>query len=212
MNKELERRINNLIQVGTVVEIDSSKALARVNILGRVTDFLPVKMIGNSFIKVFIPVRVGEQVLVVSPYGNANSGFIIPSIFNKSCKEPVGSSPDKAIIEFAGGVKVESDGKNINITAPASINVNCESANVTAENVNVKANTTTITSETTNNGDVVINGNLAVNGNLAMNGSGGSGTAEITGDLRISGIIYDIKGDLTNHTHSTTDGATAEAR
>jgi len=120
--KELERRLNNIIQVGTVVEIDETKALARVNVLGRVTDFLPVKMIGNSFVKVFIPIRVNEQVLVVCPYGNANSGFIIPSIFNKTTKEPSGSGADKAIIEFSGGVRIESDGKNINATAPQTIN------------------------------------------------------------------------------------------
>ena len=111
--RELERKINNIVQIGTIVEIDNKKALARVNILGRVTDFLPVKMIGNSFIKVFIPVRIGEQVMVVCPYGNANSGFIIPSIFNANCKEPAGSSPDLAIVEFSGGVRIESDGKDI---------------------------------------------------------------------------------------------------
>jgi len=206
MSKELERRINNLIQVGTVVEIDESRALARVNILGRVTDFLPVKMIGNSFVKVFIPIRVNEQVLVVCPFGNANSGFIIPSIFNVNCKEPSGSNPDTAIIEFAGGVRIDSDGKTVNVTAPVNVNVTAATATVSAAN-------TIITSETTNNGNVTINGNLAVNGNIAMNGAGGNGgVTEITGDLKVSGIIYDSKGDLTNHTHSTTDGATAEAR
>jgi len=206
MSKELERRINNLIQVGTVVEIDNSKALARVNVLGRVTDFLPVKMIGNSFVKVFIPIRVNEQVLVVCPFGNANSGFIVPSIFNVNCKEPSGSNPDTAIIEFAGGVRIDCDGKTVNVTAPVNVNVTATTATVTATN-------TVITSTTTNNGNVTINGNLAVNGNIAMNGAGGNGgVAEITGDLKVSGIIYDSKGDLTNHTHSTTDGATAEAR
>ena len=204
--KELERRLNNIIQVGTVVEIDKSKALARVNILGRVTDFLPVKMIGNSFVKVFIPIRVNEQVLVVSPFGNANSGFIIPSIFNKNCEEPSDSNPDKAIIEFSGGVRIDSDGKTVNVTAPVNVNVTAATATITAAN-------TIITSETANNGNVTINGNLTVNGNIAMNGAGGSGgIAEITGDLKVSGTIYDGKGDLTNHTHSTTDGATAEAR
>ena len=204
--KELERRLNNIVQVGTVVEIDKSKALARVNILGRVTDFLPVKMIGNSFVKVFIPIRVNEQVLVVCPYGNANSGFIIPSIFNVNCKEPSGSNPDKAIIEFSGGVRIDSDGKTVNVIAPVNVNVTAATATITAAN-------TIITSKTTNNGNVTINGNLTLNGNLAMNGSGGSGgIAEITGDLKVSGVIYDGKGDLTNHTHSTTDGATAEAR
>ena len=206
MNKELERRLNNIIQVGTVVEIDKSKALARVNVLGRVTDFLPVKMIGNSFVKVFIPIRVNEQVLVVCPYGNANSGFIIPSIFNVNCKEPSGSNPDTAIIEFNGGVRIDSDGSTVNVIAPVNVNVTAATATITAAN-------TIITSETANNGNVTINGNLTVNGNIAMNGAGGAGgIAEITGDLKVSGTIYDSKGDLTNHTHSTTDGATAEAR
>jgi len=206
MNKELERKLNNIIQVGTVVEIDKSKALARVNILGRVTDFLPVKMIGNSFVKVFIPIRVNEQVLVFSPFGNANSGFIIPSIFNVNCKEPSGSNPDKAIIEFSGGVRIDSDGSTVNVIAPVNVNVTAATATITAAN-------TIITSETANNGNVTINGNLTVNGNIAMNGAGGAGgIAEITGDLKVSGTIYDSKGDLTNHTHSTTDGATAEAR
>jgi len=121
--RELERRTNNLVQVGTVVETDNKKALARVNVLGRVTDFLPVKMIGNSFVKVFIPVRVNEQVMVVCPYGNANSGFIIPSIFNESCKEPVGSSPDLAIVEFSGGVRIDSDGVNLNLFTPGFLNI-----------------------------------------------------------------------------------------
>ena len=121
--KELERRLNNIVQVGTVVEIDKSKALARVNILGRVTDFLPVKMIGNSFVKVFIPIRVNEQVLVVCPFGNANSGFIIPGIFNKGCEEPSGSNPDKAIIEFSGGVRIDSDGVNLNLFTPGILNI-----------------------------------------------------------------------------------------
>jgi len=206
MSKELERRINNLIQVGTVVEIDEGRALARVDILGRVTDFLPVKMIGNSFVKVFIPIRINEQVLVVCPFGNANSGFIVPSIFNVNCKEPSGSNPDTAIIEFAGGVRIDSDGKTVNVTAPVNVNVTATTATVSAAN-------TIITSATTNNGNVTINGNLTVNGNIAMNGAdGSSGVAEITGDLKVSGTIYDSKGDLTNHTHSTTDGATAEAR
>jgi len=135
--KELERRINNLIQIGTVVEIDESKALGRVNVLGRVTDFLPVKMIGNSFVKVFIPIRVNEQVLVVSPYGNANSGFIIPSIFNVNCKEPNGANDENVVIEFSKGVKIVCDGENINIDVPKDINVICTNANIKAESVKV---------------------------------------------------------------------------
>ncbi|EAM0249315.1 phage baseplate assembly protein V, partial [Campylobacter jejuni] len=32
------------------------------------------------------------------------------------------------------------------------------------------------------------------------------------GNLQVSGNISDSKGDLTNHTHSCTDGATAVSR
>jgi len=135
--RELERKINNIVQIGTIVEIDNKKALARVNILGRVTDFLPVKMIGNSFIKVFIPVRIGEQVMVVCPYGNANSGYVIPSIFNRNLPEPSGATEDKAIVEFAGGVRIDSDGANITINVPENVNITCTNANVKADNVKV---------------------------------------------------------------------------
>jgi len=135
--KELERRLNNIVQVGTVVEIDKSKALARVNILGRVTDFLPVFMWTNDFVKVWLPIRVGQQVAVLSPFGNGNSGIILPSIYNKSCKEPNGANDENVVIEFSKGVKIISDGENINIDVPKDINVTCTNANVKASSVKV---------------------------------------------------------------------------
>jgi len=136
---ELNRRLNNIIQIGTITEIKSNEglALARVNILGRVTDFLPVLMWANDFIKVWLPIKINQQVLVISPFGNANSGFILPSIFNKKCKEPNGSSDEKAIIEFSNGVRIESDGESISINAPKDININCTNANIKANNVKV---------------------------------------------------------------------------
>jgi len=204
--REFERKLNNIVQVGTVTEVKSAGglALARVNILGRVTDFLPVFMWANDFVKVWLPIRVGQQVAVLSPFGNGNGGFILPSIYNKNCKEPGGANDTDVIVEI-GSVRIDCDGNTVNVTAPVNVNVNCATATVTATH-------TVITSTTTNNGNVTINGNLDINGNLNMNGSGGSGKATITGDLNVSGVIYDSKGDLTNHTHSTTDGATVEAR
>jgi len=118
MNQELLRKLNNIVQVGTVTETkcDDGLALARVNILGRVTDFLPIVMISNSFIKVWMPVQVNEQVLVISPFGEANSGFIIPSIYHKANKEPEGSTSKNAIIQI-GNVRFECNGESIKIDA-----------------------------------------------------------------------------------------------
>ena len=115
--QEINRKIANIVQVGTVTETKSSEglALARVDILGRVTDFLPIAMINNSFIKVWLPVQVNEQVLVASPFGEANSGFIIPSIYNKQNKEPNGST-DKNVIVKIGDVRFECDGEAVEVS------------------------------------------------------------------------------------------------
>jgi phage baseplate assembly protein V len=139
MTEELKRRINNIVQVGAVTEIKSIEglALARVNVLGRVTDFLPVFMWANDFVKVWMPIRVNQQVAVLSPFGNGNGGLILPSIYNKGCKEPSGANDGNVIIEFAKGVRIESDGENINIDVPKDINVICTNANVKASSVKV---------------------------------------------------------------------------
>lgn len=134
MNQEYLRRLSNIMQVGTVVETKSSEglALARVNILGRVTDFFPVMMINNSFIKVWLPVQVNEQVLVVSPFGEANSGFIIPGIYNKQNKEPDGGTDKNAIVEI-GGVRFECDGEVVKVDAK-SFKLNAETFTVDSKN------------------------------------------------------------------------------
>lgn len=123
---ELKRRLENIIQIGTVdaTKNQEGKALARVVVhdVGedkRVTDFLPVLSLANSFFRVFVPIRVGEQVLVISPFGDTNKGFIFRSIFNKGCKEPSGANENKTIIEFEDGTVIYYDTKD------KKLDVNC---------------------------------------------------------------------------------------
>ncbi len=113
--RELARLIENLVQVGTVTatKTKDGKALARVTVAeDRVTNFLPVVSFANSFGKVWFPIRVNEQVLVISPFGNANSGFIIRSIFNRGCKEPSGANEHTTIVEFEDGTRFLYDTRN----------------------------------------------------------------------------------------------------
>ena len=140
---ELKRRLSNIIQIGTVSATKSKegKALARVVLDDdgenrRVSKFLPVVSFANSFARVWFPIRVKEQVLVISPFGNANSGFIIRSIFNKGCKEPSGANEHTCVVEFEDGTKFSYDTKNkklemncvgdINISADGNINISAE--------------------------------------------------------------------------------------
>lgn len=213
--QELKRRLENIVQVGTVSEtkMKEGKALARVILDDdgenkRVSSFLPVVSFANSFGRVFFPLRVNEQVLVISPFGNANSGFIIRSIFNRGCKEPDGSNEHTAIVEFEDGTVISYDSKasNLKVDAVKSMNIICKEATVTAD-------TTTINSTSTHNGDVTINGMLKVS-KLIEGGDGLSikGGAAVGGatfdcdinakDINASGEITDSQGSVTNHTNN----------
>lgn len=141
------RQVKNLISVGTVTEVDASKSLAKVDILGRETDFLPVVQRANSFKREFIPVRVGEQVVVLCPDGDSDFGTILGSIFNQGCKEPSGSGQTIEITEYEDGTKVSYDvsakelkieaTNKITIIASGDVDVTCANASVKAESVAV---------------------------------------------------------------------------
>lgn len=131
---EITRRLDNLVQIGTVVETKASegRALARVNINGRVTDFLPVLTVNNDFVKVWIPIRVKEQVAVLSPFGDADFGVIVPAIYNIGNKEPAGANANNVIVEI-GSVRIETDGQSVDISAPLSVNLNTPVVNMSGD-------------------------------------------------------------------------------
>lgn len=144
MSSEIIRLISNLCSFGTIVETKSANglALAKVKIDDRVTDFFPIASKSNSFKKHYIPVRVGEQVTVFCPFGEANIGFILPSIFNKSSKEPNGASNTREVVTYEDGTTFFYDTKS------KELNVNC------VGNVKIKAG---------GNINIEASGNFAVN-------------------------------------------------
>lgn len=137
MSAEVLRLLSNLCSFGTVVETKSVEglALARVKIDDRVTDFFPVMGKSNSFKKHYIPIRVDEQVTVFCPFGEANIGFIIPSIFNKGSKEPTGSSDARETITYEDGTTFfyDTSSKELNINCVGNINLKA------AGNINIEA-------------------------------------------------------------------------
>lgn len=168
---ELTRKVNNLISIGTVTQIDTNKALAKVNILGRETNFFPVLSISNSYKRKFTPIKVNEQVLVLCPNGNADFGIIIPSIFNKDSLEPDGSNENIEIVTYSDGTTIsyDTEAKELKIDASDKITIICKSANVKADNVKVEASSVDVKADTT----------LIDSPSIDLGGSGGKGV--ITG-------------------------------
>lgn len=139
--QEILNLLKNLLTIGTIVETKSQegKALARVNLCGRVSDFLPILNFANSFKQHYIPARIGEQVLVLAPYGEANGGIILRGIFNKECKENEGASDFKEIITYEDGVEFSYDIKSstLEINSPKQINISCQNALLRAQQVSI---------------------------------------------------------------------------
>lgn len=141
MWSELKRLIDNIASVGTISETKSAdgKALARVKLFKRTTDFYPILSFSNLFKRHFIPARVGEQVLVIHPFGEASVGFIIRGIFNKSRKEHPLANDHTEVIDYEDGTVITYDtkAKELKINASNKITIICKSANVKADSVEV---------------------------------------------------------------------------
>ena len=75
---ELFRRINNLVRVGKVVSVDYGKAKAKVKIGDNITDYLPWLTPSTC---AWIPLKNGEQVVVLSPNGDLRFGIILPALY-----------------------------------------------------------------------------------------------------------------------------------
>jgi len=159
-NAELERKINNLCQIGTISEVyekqrpndhDDYALFARVDIMGRVTDFFPVMSQQGSFKKHYVPSQVGEQVMVLCPFGNANVGYILRGVFHSDGEPIVHGEKDRKTeyIEYADGTKIEISlaDKKIKLDTPMDIAVkSAKSIDVTCKDVTVKANSALIDS------------------------------------------------------------------
>ena len=177
---EADRRLNNVIRNGTIRQHKSAegKLLARVEIHGRLTDWLPVKGMCNSFVKIYFPIRIGEQVQVHAEFGEADSGVIERSIFCDDCPEPEGADNDTAIMLFHDGGEIRYNTK----TGKMELNAIME-AKIIAPHIELVCETIHST------------GSMDIDGAL-----------NVTEGISTDGDISDGQGDLSNFT--TTDGAT----
>lgn len=81
---ELQRRVANLFRVGKVTEIDRAKARVKVQFDGVTSPWLPWSTGRAGTVRDWSPPAVGEQVCIVSPYGELGAGFVMPGGINST--------------------------------------------------------------------------------------------------------------------------------
>ena len=129
---ELRRRLDNLIRLGTIAEVDHQAARVRVQSGNIFTNWLPWLPLRAGASKEWDPPTVGEQVVLISPAGELAIALALPGVFSDSNPPPTNEEhvhhrayPDGAVIEYnhqahtlkatlPGGGKAE-------VTAPGGI-------------------------------------------------------------------------------------------
>jgi len=117
--------MKNATMIGTVSQVESAKALVRVMVGERESNWMPVLMQASVFKRHFIPLRMGEQVAV---FGGVDAGFAIRGIFHSDLQEPNGSSATKEVTEYEDGTTVTYDtaSKIMEISGPSKIIFNAD--------------------------------------------------------------------------------------
>ncbi|TIH12744.1 phage baseplate assembly protein V [Marinifilum sp. JC120] len=108
---ETDRRLANVIRIGTVAEADYPKARYRVSFGAAVTDWLPwLTFRAGGDLSWWAP-EVGEQVVVLAPSGETSGGIVLGSIYSKDHPAPA-DRPTICRVVFKDGAVMEYDREN----------------------------------------------------------------------------------------------------
>jgi phage baseplate assembly protein V len=113
---EVERRLLNMVRVGTITAVDPANGRARVTFGGETESaWLPFTggRVGGA--KVWTPPTVGEQVVVMSPSGDTAQGIISGSIASDSNPAPSGDGGAVVLKLGATTVTVTASGATIEV-------------------------------------------------------------------------------------------------
>lgn len=227
-NTEHDRRIANLVRVGTVAELDEANAKVKIDLGDLISEWVPWVTGRAGPDRTWHAPEVGEQVVLLSPSGEVSQGVALPSVYQTAHGAPA-TSKDKARTEFSDGAFIQYDRAghlyDLDVPAAGKVTIHVGASTLVLQDNNItatigdtvlklEANKTTLTTELLQvtapqsnfSGNVTIGGLLTYQGGLI--GSGGSG-ASLTGALNVVGNVSNT-GTLQNngknvgstHTHS----------
>ncbi|MCK3655811.1 hypothetical protein A4G19_08585 [Pasteurellaceae bacterium Macca] len=180
MNTDILRRLDNLLRLGRIAEIDPSKACVRVEIGKILTDWLPVLALRAGTSRSWSFPTVGEQCLVMAIGGISEHSVVLTGLYTQTHPAP-SDDPDEHLFVFADGAEIRynqaSHALNVKGIATATIQA---SESITADTPTLHCT-----------GNVNIDGSLSVKGEISAQGAVSSST-----QVSSKGI------NLTSHTHS----------
>ncbi len=190
---ELERRLANLLRLGTIEQLDEATARVKVKSGEMLTGWLPwlTRRAGQD-LDWWAP-EPGEQVMLLSPSGDPAQGVVLPAIYQTAYPAPAIS---KSIYRklFADGTVIEYDRTTHLLKADVQGSVQLTVAEtLTAD---IAGNATLTTPMAIVNGNVQVNGNITLTGNMTAGGE--------VSDLSGTKTMSNMRATFNNHTHQET--------
>lgn len=191
MTAELNRRIENLIRIGTIAEVDHVAHRVRVESGELLTDWLKWRTGRAGTTRSWSPPTIGEQVMILSPSGELGNGIVLPSIFSDAHDAP-SDSPTEHVMLFPDGARIAYDHASGALTATG----------IQTATIQAAVSATLDTPLTHCTGDLHVNGTATID-DLLTYGNGIAGTggandniitgnfAQTDGTLSSNGIVLD---------------------
>lgn len=122
---ELRRRLDNMIRLGTIAQVDHANALCRVKSGAILTGWLPFFTRRAGTTNEWAPVSAGEQCAVLSPSGELAQGVVLVGLYSRA-NPPCSNNPDVHRTQWANGDFIEhnaaSGALTIQCSGPVRIN------------------------------------------------------------------------------------------
>lgn len=119
---DLYRLVNNLIRIGTIVEVDHQKARARVKTGGNTTGWQKWVTLRAGTTTEWNPPTEGEQVVLLSPGGDLAQAVILVGLFTSNAPS---QSPDehKRVYPDGGTLIYDHKKKELLVDIPVKVNI-----------------------------------------------------------------------------------------
>lgn len=184
---DLLRRLDNLLRLGTVAEIDLVNARVRVQSGEILTDFLPWFTLRAGTTQSWSAPTVGEQCLVLAVGGELTMGVVIVGLYASNAPS---NNADEHLVKFPDGAEISYNHSSGHLSAK-----NCQTATIHAIK-SITADTPSFTCT----GNVQINGTLSVKGEITtQSGITAQGTMTAIGEVSGMGI------KLSTHVHGNVE-------
>lgn len=208
---DLDRRVGNLLRIGTVAELDEAAARVRVASGGLLTDWLPWLTHRAGEDRTWHAPEVGEQVLILAPGGELDRGVVLPAIYQDAYPPPAAvKTRHRTEYKDGGFIEYDRGAHHYRLDVPAGgnivLHIGASTLTLTDSGATLETPALLVDSpQSTFTGQVLVKGKLTYQGGMA--GSGGSGAAaQIAGSVAVTGGDFAADGyTLKGHKHTGVD-------